>query len=64
VYDLVIGKRSVIVTNEADSEVVLDKDSVYYRVNDKLYLSALGDSGVLSGKSRPMTVFDTPTGRS
>jgi len=51
IYDVTTGKRSTIVTNEADSEVVLvDKDAVYYRVNDKLYSSPLGNSGLLPGK--------------
>src|SRR5262249_47788317 len=51
VYDVATGKRSLIVTNQADSEILLvDKETIYYRVNDSLYTAKLGESGPVQGK--------------
>jgi hypothetical protein len=50
VYDVATGQQTVIVTNEEDSEVLLvDGENIYYRVNDSIYSSRMGDSGVLPG---------------
>ena len=50
-YDVATGKSTLIVTNEEDSEVLLvDKGTIYYRVNDKLYSSQAGASGLMPGE--------------
>jgi len=41
----------LIVTNEEDSEVLLvDGETIYYRVNNKLYSSTAGTSGQMPGR--------------
>ena len=50
VYNVATQKRTLIVTNEEDSEVLLvDGDSVYYRVNNSIYKCDAGSSGLLPG---------------
>ena len=51
VHDVATGQSTVIVTNEEDSEVLLvDEETIYYRVNDTIHASARGVSGLLPGR--------------
>jgi hypothetical protein len=51
IYDVATGKSSLLMTNEEDSEVLwADADTIYYRVNDKLYSSKAGISGITPGR--------------
>ena len=51
VHDVATGQSTVIVTNEEDSEVLLvDEETIYYRVNDTIHSSQRGVSGLLPGR--------------
>ena len=46
-YDIETGKMLTINTNQGDSEVVLvEGDTVYYRVNDRLYAAPVSETGI------------------
>jgi hypothetical protein len=46
-YNVATEKYYTITTNQGDSEIILvDNNTVYYRVSDRLYSAAITDSGL------------------